>query len=271
MSPASLFRSGRYSLEWVKDFYTESARWWGPDVRGAEVHAARAATVRRLCGPGPLRILELGSGSGYSAAALADEGHAVTALEFNSTDSAHARELAKSPRKGSLAAFEADFYSAQLDGRFDLVCAWQSFGFGSDADQRRLLRRIAAEWLAPGGCALLDIYCPLAPARFAGTEVRVPPQPGVPDSQEMFERVYFDAVHGRWIIEWEPVADPGQSLAQTTRCYTPADLLLLLEGTGLRLNHAEVDGQPLPWDTAEIVKAGPLMHAYCYLAQFVPV
>ena len=49
-----------------------------------------------------------------------------------------------------------------------------------------------------------------------------------------------------------------------------ADLLLLLEGTGLRLKRAEVDGQPLRWDTDEVVTGGPLMHAYCYLAQFIP-
>ena len=45
----------------------------------------------------------------------------------------------------------ADFYTVALDGRFDVVCCWEVFGLGDDADQRRLLRRIEAEWLAPGG------------------------------------------------------------------------------------------------------------------------
>ncbi|MFN5457566.1 MAG: hypothetical protein ACK5BX_41150, partial [Bradyrhizobium sp.] len=34
-------------------------------------------------------------------------------------------------------------YTIELAGRFDVVCYWDGFGIGSDADHRRLLRRIA--------------------------------------------------------------------------------------------------------------------------------
>jgi hypothetical protein len=58
----------------------------------------------------------------------------------------------------------------------------------------------------------------------------------------MINRCHFDPVHCRWIDEWQLTADPDKALAQTVRCHTPADLILLLEGTGLRLKWNEVDG-----------------------------
>jgi len=201
---------------------------------------------------------------------MADRGHTVLAVESSPTRARHAQELAKVARKGSLTALEADFYAVSLDDRFDVVCLWEVFGLGSDADQRRLLRRIAQEWLVPTGSVLLDVYSPFRPARDAGTAVRLPPLTGVPGSVEMFERCHFDPLHCRWIDEWEPTAAPEQALAQAVRCYTPADLLLLLEGTGLALQRIEVDGQLLDVQSSTIQRSGPLMEAWIYLAQLVP-
>lgn len=273
MKPLSLLQQGRYSLDWVKDFYTQAGIWWGPAVQeeeDPEAHTKRAALVERLCGPGPHRILDLGAGPGRTAAALADRGHTVVAVELNPTDIRYAQELLPVPRPGTLTVLEADFFTVELEGRFDVVCGWQCFGIGSDADQRRLLRRIAREWLAPGGSVLLDVYSPLPAIRNAGAAVRLPPLPGVPDSVEMFNRCYFDPVHCRWIDEWQPTAAPEAALAQTLRCYTPADLLLLLEGSGLALHRVEVDGEAVDFATNAIVTTGPLLEAWSYLVQLIP-
>ena len=62
---------------------------------------------------------------------------------------------------------------------------------------------------------------------------------------------------------------PEQALAQAVRCYTPADLLLLLEGTGLALKRIEVDGHAVDVHANQVVKSGPLMEAWIYLAQLV--
>jgi len=182
----------------------------------------------------------------------------------------YARELVWRPRKGSLTILEADFYTVELEGRFDVVCCWQCFGLGSDADQRRLLRRIAHEWLVPGGSALIDVYSSIKPARDAGTEARLSPLEGVPGSVEMIERCHFDPVHCRWIDEWQPTAEPDQALAQTVRCYTPADLILLLEGTGLRLKRIQVDGQDVDFESNRIATSGPLMEVWGYFVQLIP-
>jgi SAM-dependent methyltransferase len=263
MKRASLLRDGRYSLEWVKGFYDQAGLWFGLDPQEEGVHAARVETVARLCGAGPFRMLELGAGPGATAAAMADAGHQVTAIEMSAARAAQARERAAAPHPGSLTVLEGDFYTVALAERFDVVCCWETFGLGSDADQRRLLRRIAAEWLAPGGCALVDVYSPVRPTREAGSEARLWTADG---ALELIERCYFDPVRGQWIDEWQPVGAPEQALAQTVRCYTPADLLLLLEGTGLALKRVEVGGRALD-HTGKVHKGGPLMRAWTYLAQ----
>jgi SAM-dependent methyltransferase len=271
MTPYSLFASGHHSRGWIADFYDQAAEWWGPDPQAPGVHEARRQAIERLSGPGPLRALELGAGSGHSAAALADAGHAVVAVELSPARAALARQLARAPRLGTLAVVEGDFYTAEVAGPFDVVACWETFGLGSDADQRRLLRRIATEWLAPGGRALVDVYNPARPARDAGTEERLAPLPGVPGSVEMFERCHFDARHCRWIDEWVPVAAPGEALAQSIRCYSPADLALLLEGTGLALLHLEVEEEVLPADDAAAITLSPaLLQAWSYLAVLGP-
>ncbi|MBN1286337.1 MAG: class I SAM-dependent methyltransferase [Anaerolineae bacterium] len=265
MHAVSLFRRGKYSQAWVKDFYTQAGKWWGPEVSGLET--PRAATIERLCGPGNKRILELGAGAGLTAALMADAGHHVVAVEFSPVYAGYAREHLKTPRTGTLEVVEADFYTVELAGPFDVVCYWDGFGVGSDADQRCLLRRIAQGWLAPAGCVLMDVFSPIKPIRDSNTVVQLDPLEGVPESVEMNRRCHFDPLYSRWIDEWEPVSAPEAALAQTIRCYTPADFLLLLQGTGLALRQLEVDGNALDFTSGAITTAGPLMEAYSYLVQ----
>ena len=267
MQPSSLFQLGYYSTDWIRDFYTQTAVWWGRNT-DHDRYERTAQTIERLCGSGTKRILDLGSGPGGIAAAMADLGHTVVAVDF-SERVRYAQELSQLPRKGSLTVLEADFYTVELEGYFDVVCCWQVFGLGSDMDQRRLLRRMAQDWLAPTGCVLMDVYNPARPIRDVGAEELLPPLVGVPESVEMMNRCYFDPVYCRWIDEWQPTAAPNKVLAQTVRCYTPVDFLLLLEGTGLALKRIEVEGEEVEVKTNRIVTSGPLMTAWTYLVQLV--
>lgn len=267
----SLLRQADYSREWVKDFYAQTGIWWGDDPQDKSEHERRVKLVEHLCGPGTKRILELGAGSGRTLAAMAEAGHTVVGVELNPTDAAYAREFFKTPRKGIVSFLEADFYTVKLQGSFDVVTCWQVFGMGSDADQRHLLKRISSEWLAPDGSVLMDVYNPAGPAHNAGNEVRLSALKGVPGSVEMFERCHYDPVHGRWIDEWQPTEHPENTLAQTVRCYTPADLLLLLEGTGLRLKYLEIGGQVVNLaEDKQMYSADWFKWHYNYLVQLVP-
>ena len=145
MSETSAALAGN-SMDWVKPYYTRAGDYWGPQTV-EQRHHDRLAALTRLCGPGPKRVLELGAGTGEVAAVMADAGHSVTAIEFSPTRAPHIQALAQQPRQGSLTVLEADFYEVALAREFDVVCYWDGFGVGSDADQRRLLRRIATEWL----------------------------------------------------------------------------------------------------------------------------
>ncbi len=236
------------------------------------MNAARVKLIERLCGAGPRRVLELGAGGGGTAAAMADYGYSVVAVELNPVAAAYAIKRFKAPYNGAVTFLEADFYTVELEGQFDVVTCWQAFGIGSDADQRRLLKRIAQEWLAPGGSVLMDVYHPAGPARDHGKEWRLAPLPGVPGSVEMIERCQYDPVQGRWIDEWQPVANPENALAQTVRCYTPADLVLLLEGTELCLKTVEIEGEAIDVAAnAQMAAKDWFARDYGYLVQLVSV
>ena len=264
----SLLSQKKYSLEWVKDFYTQAGIWWGDDPQAEGTHAERAAIIERLCGSGKKHILDLGAGSGRTAAYLADLGHDVVAIEINPTDAEYAKGLLTKERKGSFEYIHSDFYSMEHYRKFDVITCWQVFGIGSDGDQRRLLNRIAHEWLAPGGCVLLDVYHPQGPMRDAGKEWQLDALESVPGSVAMIERCHFDPVHSRWIDEWQPIDHPENSLAQSLRCYTPADLLLLLEGSGLYIKHLEIEGEVLDLQEAEIITNKDFFKSdYSYLVQ----
>ena len=231
-------------MSWVQDFYARQAAWSGL-YRGAptEWHAAQARRLVDLAVPPPARVLELGAGGGQSALCAARLGYAVTALELVPEAAENARMLAQ---EAPLTVVEGSFYDVALAERFAVVCCWDGFGVGEDAEQRRLLGRIAADWLAPGGCALIDVYAPWFAAASVGRGGEI--APGV-------RRVYgFDAEGCRWLDTW---SRGDEAVTQSLRCYSPADLRLLLSGTGLRLEAVVPLGE------------GPLEAAMGYTARLV--
>lgn len=221
--------------DWIVPFYGFRSLRMGPSGV-MENHRERAASIDRLCGPGKKRVLDLGAGAGGTAAAIADLGHDVVAIELEPVRAGFARDLAAEPRPGRMTVLQESYFDVALDGQFDVVGHWDSFGMGSDADQRRLLRLVAREWLAPGGRLLLDVFNPFWWAARHG-EV---------DQHEwcgMTERHEYDPVAMRFIDTWWIDGDEASAQAQIVRCYSPADFTLLLEGTGLAIQCMEAGGQ----------------------------
>src|SRR5437016_2777968 len=81
------------SMDWARNFYSTRSEWFGPTGIFPE-HRARALDIARLCGRGSKRVLELGAGAGGTAAAMADLGYTVVAIEFSPVRAAFARDLA---------------------------------------------------------------------------------------------------------------------------------------------------------------------------------
>jgi SAM-dependent methyltransferase len=246
-------------MEWVEAFYTRQNEWSGCYSEAVgERDRERVAAIARLAGSGHKHILELGAGGGQSAAAAADAGHAVTAVELLASSAQHARKLADQARTGTLNMVEGNFYEVKLESAFDVVCYWDGFGIGSDADQRRLLQRIA-QWLAPGGCALIDVNTPWYWASAAGVGMRI---------GQAARRYQFDAVECRVLDRWWPLNNEQQAVTQSIRCYSPADLRLLLEGTGLALADIEPGGA-MDYERSQYTPRVPLAKAMQYLAKLV--
>jgi hypothetical protein len=128
---------------------------------------------------------------------------------------------------------------------FDVIGYWNGFGVGTDADERRLLRSIAGEWLGPGGTALITILSPWYWSREAGQIVQMPARPSDGYDTSLTQARDYDPVGNRFIERWWPTDAPDQVISQTFRCYAPADLPLLLKGTSLSLVVIEVGGQAL--------------------------
>lgn len=219
----------------MKNFYSRTGTWWGPaEARIGERDHRRVALINEHAGSSPKQVLELGSGYGTTAAATALPGHMVTAVEL-SDRADFGTGLAEDLPPEALRVIKDDFYTVPLHRRFDVVCYWNGFGVGTDADQRRLLARIATDWLRPDGVALFDVLNPFVWARWDGDEEHRRPDPAHGYEHELFERTTFDPVTCTATDTWWEADNPDDAISQVLRCYTPADLTLLLAGTGLQL------------------------------------
>jgi SAM-dependent methyltransferase len=199
-------------------------------------------------------VLELGCGSGLVSAGIASLGHTVVALDITPEAAASARRVAAEVPDGRMSVVEGDFFEVDLPEDFDVVCYFDGFGIGSDADQRRLLRRIAG-WLGKGGCATIDVYAPWEAFRDSGEEYEEGAAMGRQD---------FDADGSRSLGPIWPTGDESQAVTQSLRCYSPADLRLLLESTGLALETYE------PYEDEYHETRVPLEQALLYLTKLVP-
>jgi SAM-dependent methyltransferase len=252
-------------VEWVRDFYSVTGRWWGrAESPVGQVDRSRVATLHAICGDTPVRILELGCGYGSTVAAMAEAGHRVTGVEI-SDRADYSEQFAEQLGRASRIVKD-DFYTVQLDGRFDVVCYWNGFGIGSDNDQRALLQRVAAEWLTEGGTALFDIANPFVWARWDGDQEHKVARPEDGYDYDLRELTNFDPIRSRFADTWWATNNPGETLTQTIRCYTPADLRLLLEGTGLTLDAVLVSGEIVDLDKPQFGLGSLLREAHEYLA-----
>ncbi|ATL68671.1 class I SAM-dependent methyltransferase [Nocardia terpenica] len=232
-------------MDWVREFYSATSRWWAKADAMVTDRDRHRVNLLREHGGASDRVLELGSGYGATAVALAQAGYEVTAVEISDRiDHFSGSDADVAP--GSVTVHKADFYEVCLPGQFDIVCYWNGFGVGSDADQRRLLARIERDWLQPGGVALIDVANPFVWARWDGDEDRLPADPDAGYDYELVQRIRFDPITCTAIDTWWEPSSPDKTVTQFLRCYTPADLTLLLSGTGLTLTGIVAGDQVLP-------------------------
>jgi SAM-dependent methyltransferase len=244
------------NTDWVEDFYTKQDKWAG--VYGGAVealHREKAALVEIPGETAPLRVLELGCGGGQVACAIADRGHSVVAIDSNPRAIEQSRRLASERSDKRMTVIRGDFYTIDLDGRFDVVCYFDGFGIGEDEDQWRLLRRIA-EWLAPGGRAVIEVYTPWYCSKAAGR---------VMEWENVSRRYDYDVGSHRMLDTWWPTDNPSVAVTQSLRCYAPEEFRRLLESTGLEWI-STVPGGAYDHDAGIYREQAPLGEAMQYVA-----
>jgi SAM-dependent methyltransferase len=234
-------------MNWVKDFYSKQNEWLGIYLGEIEeMHHQRALLLHdyiqsqpQCPEPSQIRVLELGAGGGQTAVALAQFGYDITTVELLADSAQHAQALAQSHDvQANMQVLQGDFYDIELPlNHYQLIYYFDSFGIGSDDDQQRLLRRIAA-WLDKKQ-AYSRTVIEIGSTSYWGATARGRSM-DLGDCQRSYD---FDAFESRLLDHWHRHENPQEVYSQSLRCYMPADLRLLLRTTGLQLLGAQAGGK----------------------------
>lgn len=235
-----------YEHYFTADYWAYADDEYSPERTGAEVDYL--ATVLNRYAPGG-RVLDLACGVGRHAIALARRGFDVTGVDMS------AYALDRAERAAADAGVRLGLHRADLlrsadwgVAEVDAVICVQAFGWGSDADQLRLLRQVR-QVLVPGGVFVLDhsnilaimrIYQPEGLAEIGGATFH-------------FLRRY-DPVTGRSTGEVRIRRADGTSvvLPDDIRMYQPAEVRSLLTRAGFTVEAADADftiGAPVAMST----------------------
>ncbi|WP_371633753.1 aminotransferase class I/II-fold pyridoxal phosphate-dependent enzyme [Streptomyces sp. NBC_01259] len=225
---------------WYQDFFGEEFWAVAAHEYTAERNAAEAdylAGVLDASAPGR-RVLDLGCGTGRHAVALAGRGFHVTGADVGG--------WALRQAAASAAAAGVDVEWLRLDllrelmwpvREFDAVVCVQSFGWGSDTQQLRLLRE-ARRALVPGGVLLLDHSNVLT---IAGNYV--PEATFETDGLRAVFRRDYRVEHGRSRGSIEVRRGDAKPVVvyDDVRLYQPAEVRDLLTRAGFRVERADAD------------------------------
>ena len=247
--------------DWQHNFYDFQYRLGAYSGTPGEYELARLDLVQAWA-PGAKQLLEIGCGAGQTAVTLADAGFEVTAVDLVPALAASAAALVKAREpgaEGSLSVIEGDIYEQVFETPFDAVVYFDGFGVGEDRAQHELLRLIGS-WLRPGGIAIIEMYTPWYWAAAAGRRASV--------GNDYSHSYEFDADGSRMVSTCWRTGEDHDARSQTLRCYGPADLRLLLPGTGLVLEGIKPLGAWYPeemrWDAD-----APLGQAQSWYAKLV--
>ncbi|HLM84155.1 MAG TPA: class I SAM-dependent methyltransferase [Candidatus Bathyarchaeia archaeon] len=237
-----------------ENFYIKQSLW-SPEIYFGKLDGTtkKKISIIKKYIPKGKNILDLGAGGGQISLAMADLGYNVVGIELLPGLADYARKNGEKSQ-GRLNIVEGDFYKFNPKKKFNLITYWDGFGIGDDNDQRTLLHRIK-KWLSPDGMALIEVYTPWYPGYFSKKEMKF---------SGIKRKLDFDFENCRWEDTWTK-ENGHKSIKQSLRCYSPADLRLLLGGTGLAIKKI------IPcvgFDKGEILLYGKksLANAITYLA-----
>lgn len=248
-------------MDWVDDFYSVTGTWWESTLSEVDVvDRGRAAFVHRYS-PNSVNVLELGCGHGATAAAIAGTGRRVVGIDVSARveQTVHARSGV-----AGLELQRGDFYKVDLGQRFDVVCYWDGFGVGDDADQIRLLRRVGG-WLADEGVAIVEVFHPSGWAADDGLdEIKAPlPERGL--LRHLGHRRSYDSATDTAQDTWWEVGESTE-WTQFLRCYRRERIAEMAAEAGLELVSA-IDAGALGGASFDAEIAEPCWSYICVFAR----
>ncbi|MFC6086184.1 aminotransferase class I/II-fold pyridoxal phosphate-dependent enzyme [Sphaerisporangium aureirubrum] len=226
---------------WYADYFTADFWSFARHEYTAERTAGEVAYLLKTLeahAPGR-RVLDLGCGVGRHAVPLAEHGYEVTGVDVCRWALDRAAETAAEAGV-PLRLVEADLLGHADLPEVDAVICLQAFGWGQDAEQARLLRRVR-DLLVPGGLLVLDHSNVDAILRRYQPTARFEAEGTVFD----FLRTY-DTLSGRSRGELR-VTYPGGAVARLrddVRLYRPPEVASLLAESGFDVLRADADFTP---------------------------
>jgi SAM-dependent methyltransferase len=241
--------------EWWKTFFDEQYLQIWQQTFTEEFNAKQAADLWSMLDLAPgCRILDAPCGWGRLSRPLAASGAVVVGADQSKTliDAAERQRGDMPPER--LRYLQHDLRTPLPLTGFDLACnIFTSFGYGTEDEDIAIFRNLR-DALRPAGRIVVetnhrDMLCAFI-ARGTGASRRLP------DGTLFIDEPEFDAISGvvRLNWYWRGPNGSGEKHAEW-RCYTPTEIVSLLERAGLRFTGAFKSLSKIPYK-AEGQEAG---------------
>jgi SAM-dependent methyltransferase len=221
--------------EWWETFFDEDYLWIAGQMFTEEDNTRQAAELWSMLDLNPgCRLLDAPCGWGRLSRPLALLGATVLGVDQSETLLAHAESQRGQLSSEQLRYLKHDLRSPLSESEFDVACnIFTSFGYGTEEDDLAQFRCLR-EAIRPGGRLVVetnhrDMTCAVL-SRGTKHSKRMA------DGTLFLDEPAFDPIAGVVTLNWYWSGPNGSGEKHANwRCYTPTEIVRLLQNAGLRV------------------------------------